>query len=893
MKRPLRLAPPTWMLDGFPLEEWHPHRLYAEKRSLVLLLRHSSATETTDRNTPIRSVDTSKTAFLRLSISLDDRRRPLVRPRGGKHMRSAATNSSIDKVIVMLTQRMWSTGDGARDFIEATQILVRWYVAVSERRTPELVEHRRMSRRLSGIIKELQHSTQFLHVRRSYAETSCTRTDSTNYKKDVLETTLDLHGVQVSPTLQGLPHEQRQPTSVREGCGIRLAVGVILLEHCHPAEVLESVWSDLGSHTEAGKHAERRASSVELFQALFLVLAGQPHLASKKAIRVTQASSDPDQLWAAGRVLSLIDHTPQALTAAQRALSNGVDAQEISSSAQYSAAYSAQLGDRISCIRSTLAVLQNSQKASEIPFYLLANYLIQAGAFEQAVELLTSASMGCPSPQISARLAELFLFKMRLSLARTHASKALELLKRTGTDLSIENQVALARSQLVLSAIAVAEGDRSKGLLRLRDLRKHLSTEEPRQPVELRNIKSTAILWETRALIEAKNAQDAYKLHTAENMEERMVTQLFREWVAGILGKGSPFRSSFRKTFINRVSFGKEKSETPSRDFHQLRQILSEFFEQETVERAWQEGRNSTLALIEQAVLSLGGNYTEHPSLLKEDSLVPCAAEHPRAKVAEMQTQLVCKSMDDVLSDFSQLAKKLPYAPFPRTYGAELRLWRGDYETAAKLFADLWSETGTKWGYIGLGASLVLQGRVPGGLKAFHEGSLKYRYLDHEATYCYRGEAELQRGNSSAALADLEHAAKASPTRAGALFALALARVESGDLEAAKRALRNAGKQAPGLICMVAEECGIRIFPEEASELNELTRAVLRALRGNRATRIYTFFDREGGCRVIRPMNPDHFSKATKELRHFAVELLLGDLLNRHLPECYTPTNPI
>lgn len=304
------------------------------------------------------------------------------------------------------------------------------------------------------------------------------------------------------------------------------------------------------------------------------------------------------------------------------------------------------------------------------------------------------------------------------------------------------------------------------------------------------------------------------------------------------------------------------------------------------------------VAAIEGALARLGGNYsvrlttpTSDGSLRWLDQVESSGSdsgsdsglgvESPRHRSELLQFQASYRPLDEVIAEFATLAAAHPEVPFFTTYPAELLLWRGEYEHALARFEQVWYATRTRWGYVGAGAAAMMLGREDRALELWEEGRGYYTYLDAEATYCYRGELWLRRGEIESARADLELATRARPARLGAWINLALLHHAEGHEGPMREAAATVEQLCPAFVWLVRQELrresghspGLRMLDVEG--LARVLERLRERMRGNRSSVMYTMIDGEGLLRVI-PVGPaqlwrDH---ARRSLALFEDELL-------------------
>jgi tetratricopeptide (TPR) repeat protein len=285
------------------------------------------------------------------------------------------------------------------------------------------------------------------------------------------------------------------------------------------------------------------------------------------------------------------------------------------------------------------------------------------------------------------------------------------------------------------------------------------------------------------------------------------------------------------------------------------------------------------VAAIEQALARLGGNFSARLTTPTSDGSLRWLdqVESPRHRSETLQFQASYRPLDEVIAEFETLAAAHPEVPFFTTYPAELLLWRGEYELALARFEQVWYATRTRWGYVGAGAAAMLLGRDERALQLWEEGKAHYTYIDAEATYCYRGELWLRRGELGSARADLELAVRARPARLGAWVSLALLHRAEGHEEPMREAAARIEQLCPAFVWVVSRELGLepRLRMLEVDDLARVLERLRERMRGNRSSVMYTMLDGAGLLRVI-PVAPtqvwrDH---ARRSLALFEDELL-------------------
>jgi tetratricopeptide (TPR) repeat protein len=305
-----------------------------------------------------------------------------------------------------------------------------------------------------------------------------------------------------------------------------------------------------------------------------------------------------------------------------------------------------------------------------------------------------------------------------------------------------------------------------------------------------------------------------------------------------------------------------------------IRQLLGD----EAVARG-HASRQLAIDTITRALARFGGNRSARLTTLTSDGSLRWLDElvSPRRRAELCQLEATRREVDEVLTDFEALAKAHPEVPFFVTYPAELLLWRGDYERAFARFEQIWQATRTRWGYVGSGAAAMLLGRHEQALALWEEGKAYYRYLDAEATYCYRGELFRRRGELEPARADLELALRARPTRLGAWVNLALLEHAAGREQALRAAVARVEALCPPYAWAARREAGLA-QPRAALEADALATwmsTLLALMRGNRSSVMYTIVERDTDLRVLSADPP----QVSREYGRRCLGLFMDELL--------------
>lgn len=584
------------------------------------------------------------------------------------------------------------------------------------------------------------------------------------------------------------------------------------------------------------EHSRAGSAAAEACWALVAAMQGRPLAAIERARAAAAGASHPIEHFAAARLLRGLGLSADALSSFLAA-AHAVDDQRhwlhvLECAADEGNVEVAQ--HAIEALRCTRLDAEGAEQAGDA--------LVRAGAVEAAMSFLDALEETATSPETLARRAELRLWKLELEQASQLAERASEL-------------GAGDRATVVRAAVAICRGDADRGL----ELLDGISCGEHH---------STATLWAVRALFERGDVHVAAQRVTSAAPNDRLIWKLWRSRVKGVINPDETWRG---------------------RNTYQLRIILGTMYGSEFVDRAFEESDAAITALVARAIERFGGNYGDRPTFLEDGQLQSVRWVSPRNEAVSCQLSLLTRSCDDVRAAFEEQAVRMPTSPYPETYSAELLLWTGEYEAACEAFRRIWVSTRTRWGYVGWGASLAMLGRHEEALSAWNEGPQYYEsYLRAEATYAYRGESHLELGNVDRALRDLQHAADSNPLRLGAFVSLAIARSVAGEPELAAQALSSALRLAPALVCWAAAREGVPPDTQDLGEVERLARRMRAALKGNRASKIYTFFTGEDDePRVLLAAPEHHWPRMASSSVSAAASVLLEGLLRRELPESY------
>jgi tetratricopeptide (TPR) repeat protein len=282
-------------------------------------------------------------------------------------------------------------------------------------------------------------------------------------------------------------------------------------------------------------------------------------------------------------------------------------------------------------------------------------------------------------------------------------------------------------------------------------------------------------------------------------------------------------------------------------------------------------------AVLERALERLRGNRSTTPTFVLPGDAgggqgVPRPLRvrpSPRAPSKAALFLMPTAGVDEALAGFERVHADYPRSPEPYCYHGELHLYLGQYPTARRLFERaLELYRGTRWAYIGLGATHVLDGDPREALAILRRG-VELSGGPGPTTFVYRGEAHRRLGELAAAREDLAYATRTQPHRVGAWANLGLVERAEGHRAAAAAVVERLKTQAPALVSEAARARGVPVWEEPAvalglDGLGALLEQVLALLRGNRGSACVTWFTLDGELRVVPPgpMLSDDFCRA-------------------------------
>jgi tetratricopeptide (TPR) repeat protein len=231
-------------------------------------------------------------------------------------------------------------------------------------------------------------------------------------------------------------------------------------------------------------------------------------------------------------------------------------------------------------------------------------------------------------------------------------------------------------------------------------------------------------------------------------------------------------------------------------------------------------GPEEPVRSLERVLDRFGGNRTLHLTTNEAGKL----AAHripidPRYLGANVLRVLWTRGPAAARALYRTLAPTVSDHPLFRIYAGELELWMGTYDDAERIFRDvLERQTKVLWAWIGLGAAVMLQGRLGEAHEIWEQGNSVMGFRG-PTVYVYRGECYRRQGETTLARRELEFAVRQAPHRLSAWINLALLNQDRAEL---KRVLGECVAFAPLLM------------GDLSGSTSERLEKVLEAMRGNR-----------------------------------------------------------
>jgi tetratricopeptide (TPR) repeat protein len=261
--------------------------------------------------------------------------------------------------------------------------------------------------------------------------------------------------------------------------------------------------------------------------------------------------------------------------------------------------------------------------------------------------------------------------------------------------------------------------------------------------------------------------------------------------------------------------------------------------------------------VLSRGLAELRGNRSTTPTHVVDGELRRIAGrEGPRAASRRALQSIRAVSPERAMAALDACVAKWPHLSLPVAHRGELKTWLGDLAGArADLERAIEIDAHTRWAYIGLSGIDLAEGNPEQSLATNARG-VEIMGSEGPSVFIYRGEALRKLGRLDEAIADLERALAARPTRLSTRINRALAAGASGRLDDLRRAFDDICTQAPGLVSDAAREAGVEVWGNgdvlpATARLAAALEQTLAMMGGNRSSTCVTYFTREGRMRLV------------------------------------------
>lgn len=261
-----------------------------------------------------------------------------------------------------------------------------------------------------------------------------------------------------------------------------------------------------------------------------------------------------------------------------------------------------------------------------------------------------------------------------------------------------------------------------------------------------------------------------------------------------------------------------------------------------------------------------GGNRTDTCTVVENGRLRAVDVRTARQEAVAVQARLRRAGFDATLRELDALSTRWPALTVFRTYKAELLLWVGRYDEAAVIFDQIRRCSSNRWAHVGLGAALAAMGQDADAERVWNEGRRVHRgALPGEATFVYRAEVAMRRGDLARAAQLLRGVLAAKPTRLRGWIELAEIAWTRGECSEGRAALLQASALCPGLLYansiepltlddLLRDDAGTG----RRDAAITFCRSLRVAMRGNASSWLFTWFDQAGELHAYGHMSaPD------------------------------------
>jgi len=309
---------------------------------------------------------------------------------------------------------------------------------------------------------------------------------------------------------------------------------------------------------------------------------------------------------------------------------------------------------------------------------------------------------------------------------------------------------------------------------------------------------------------------------------------------------------------LGRMQRPDDPDHMPSLDqFRELSEGVAELVPDAYVELSSGDRRRAA-EVLERALDALGGNRTPQSSHVVDGKLRRLSARTTPRHASRRALQLIrSASPPRALAALDAVVARYPESSLPICHRGELYLWLGDLDRArSDLDAAIAIKEGTRWAWIGLTGIENLEGRFERALEVSARGVAVMNDTVGNSVYAYRADAAAALGRLDEALADLETSVALSKTRFGAWVSLVAVLDARGQHARAAEVFAKLVDWAPGILSDAAREEGVTLFETRElsaglEERQEITRAILRLLGGNRSSTCVTYRTTAGRLRLV------------------------------------------
>ena len=276
------------------------------------------------------------------------------------------------------------------------------------------------------------------------------------------------------------------------------------------------------------------------------------------------------------------------------------------------------------------------------------------------------------------------------------------------------------------------------------------------------------------------------------------------------------------------------------------------------------KGKSGWKAALYEAKELLGGNRSTWPIQLKDNRLQGIGAfAFSRNIAGELQYRVSLEPFVQVLERFTSLEKSWPESPHVWTFRGELLLWAGRYQEAEADFHRALRTRSCRWGYVGLAAAALFQGKLQQTNEAFASMQAKYPPVERATTPVYQGRlARLEQRFESAEKA-FALATREAPSRIGAWVERGLNANSMNNHQLMAQCIAEIKRRCPAL----AWRAQSRNHNQQTDNPVTWLETCLQLLGANRASRMVTIVEDN---QLVRLPFAEHWSSVAREALEMA-----------------------